>query len=123
MRGGRGLIAKSFGIAFFKRQGLRGAKMDTYIEYLEVIKYTRVTVPNTERVSQSLVLKIPQTDTRFSVSICNRIRLPQLKRGDKVRLILDFYTCGRSKQARWTVRDVILLLDSPAIEIPALKTI
>lgn len=97
--------------------------MDTHIEYLEVIKFDRRSVPNTARLTQMLTLKIPQTDTQFQVTVANRIRLPHLKRGDKVRLVLDFYTCGRSKQARWTVRDVILLLDSPAIEVPALKTI
>lgn len=89
--------------------------MFSYVEYLEVVKYEYYRVPNTERISQTLLLKIPRTKTKFYVSVANRIRLPQLKKGDKVRLILDFYNAGRGNDLRWTVRDVILVHDLPKL--------
>lgn len=87
--------------------------MFSYVDYLEVVKFHYHATSNTDRVSQGLTLKIPRTDTVFYVSVANRIRLPKLKKGDKVRLILDFYVTGRSMMVRWTVRDVILLHDTP----------
>lgn len=85
--------------------------MFSYVEYLEVIEFIYRKTPNTDRLYQALRLKIPNTKTKFIVQIANRIRLPQLKKGDKVRLILDFYNAGRGLDLRWTVRDVILLHD------------
>ncbi len=91
--------------------------MFTYYEYLTVIECSITKIPKTERVNQTLLLKIPRTKTTFRITICNRIRLPQLKKGDKVKLVLDFYTCGRSQTPRFTVRDVILLHDLKVKEI------
>lgn len=87
--------------------------MFSYVDYLEVVKFHYERVSNTDRVSQGLTLKIPRTDTVFYIPVANRIRLPKLKKGDKVRLVLDFYVTGRSKSVRFTVRDVILLHDTP----------
>lgn len=89
------------------------ARMFSYIDHLEVVKFHYDAIPRTDRISQGLTLKIPRTKTVFYVSVANRIRLPQLKKGDKVRLVLDFYVTGRSMLLRWTVRDVILLHDTP----------
>ncbi len=83
--------------------------MFSYIDYLEVVKFHYEKIPFTDRISQGLTLKIPRTNTQFYVPVANRVRLPQFKRGDKVRLILDFYVTGRSTSLRFTIRDVILL--------------
>lgn len=85
--------------------------MFTYYEYLEVVELLISKVPRSDSVSQLLTVKIPRTDVVFTFRICNRIRLPKLKKKDKIRVILDFYSCARSKSARFTVRDVILLHD------------
>ena len=91
--------------------------MFTHYEYLSVVECKITKVPRTDKVNQSLLLKIPRTDTIFRITICNRIRLPQLNKGDKVKLVHDFYTCGRSQTPRFTVRDVILLQDLKVKEI------
>lgn len=91
--------------------------MFSYVDYLEVIKYEYKRVPNTDQISQTLLLKIPRTKTKFFVHVANRIRLPDLKKGDKVRVILDFYNAGRGLDLRWTIRDVILINDLPSFEI------
>lgn len=96
--------------------------MFTYVEFLEVVEYHSSRISNTERFSQALTLKIPRTKTKFYASVCNRIRLPQLKRGDRVKLVLDFYVCGRSKTLRWTIRDVILLHQLKNIKEESLKS-
>ena len=91
--------------------------MFSYIDFLEVLKYEYTRIPNTDRISQSITLKVPRTHTKFTVRVANRIRLPELKRGDKVRLILDFYNTGRGTDLRWTVRDVVLIHDLPEFEL------
>lgn len=95
--------------------------MFTYIEYLTVVSYNYKTVPGTEKITQSVTLRIPRTETKFHLSICNRIKLPKLKRGDKVKLILHPYISGRSNNLKWTVRDIILLHDLKVKEIPSEK--
>ncbi|MDT2472436.1 MAG: hypothetical protein SOZ13_12895 [Enterococcus avium] len=91
--------------------------MFTHYEYLTVVECTITKVPKTDRLNQSLLLKIPRTDTIFRITVANRIRLPQLKKNDKIKLVLDFYTCGRSNAPRFTVRDVILLQELNVKEI------
>ena len=91
--------------------------MFTHYEYLTVIECSITKIPKTEKVNQTLLLKTPRSNTIFRITVCNRIRLPQLKKGDKVKLVLDFYTCGRSNTPRFTVRDVILLHDLKTKEI------
>lgn len=83
--------------------------MFTHYEYLEVVELVIITSKRSDSMSQLLTVKIPRTDTTFTFRICNRIRLPKLKKKDKVRVILDFYSCARSKAPRFTIRDVILL--------------
>ncbi len=83
--------------------------MFSHIEFLEVVATHRGGSMKSGRTFQALTLKIPRSDTKFYVQICNRIRLPKLKKGDRVKLILDFYVCGRSDKLRWTVRDLILI--------------
>lgn len=87
--------------------------MYSYVDFLEVVKFHYETIPYTERLSQGLTLKIPRTETIFYLPVANRIRLPKLKKGDKVRVVMDFYVTGRSLVPRWTVRDVILINDTP----------
>jgi len=91
----------------------------THYEYLIVVECNITRIPNTDKLNQSLLLKIPRTDTVFQITVANRIRLPQLKKNDKIKLVLDFYTCGRSKTPRFTVRDVILLQEKKFKEIGA----
>lgn len=93
--------------------------MFTHYEYLTVVECNITKIPKTDRVNQSLLLRIPRTDTVFRITVANRIRLPQLKKGDKVKLVLDFYTCGRSNSPRFTVRDVILLQELKLKEVAA----
>lgn len=93
--------------------------MFTHYEYLIVVECKITKIPKSESVNQSLLLKIPRTDTVFRITVANRIRLPQLKKGDKIKLVLDFYTCGRSNAPRFTVRDVILLHDLKVKEVTA----
>lgn len=91
--------------------------MFTHYEYLIVVECKITKIPKSESVNQSLLLKIPRTDTVFRITVANRIRLPQLKKGDKIKLVLDFYTCGRSNAPRFTVRDVILLQELNVKEV------
>lgn len=93
--------------------------MFTHYEYLIVVECKITKIPNSESVNQSLLLKIPRTDTIFRITVANRIRLPQLKKNDKIKLVLDFYTCGRSNAPHFTVRDVILLHDLKVKEVTA----
>lgn len=85
--------------------------MFTHIEYLEVVATHFGGSMKDSRRFQALTVKIPRSDTKFYIQISNRIKLPHLRRGDKIRIILDFYVCGRSKKPQWTVRDLILIHD------------
>lgn len=127
--GGVGADLLKFGGGLFKGYGFKAIyikflgsdQMFSYVEFLEVVEFHVSKISNTDRMSQALTLKIPRTKTKFHVQICNRIRLPDLKKGDKVKLVLDFYTCARSKMLRWTVRDVILLHDLSNVKTEIVK--
>ena len=47
--------------------------------------------------TQTLHFKIPEKDktTVFTVQITNKIDISVFKKGDKIKLNLDFYVCGR----------------------------
>ena len=50
------------------------ARMFSYIDHLEVVKFHYDAISRTDRISQGLTLKIPRTKTVFYVSVANRIR-------------------------------------------------
>lgn len=82
--------------------------MFTHVEYLEVVSYTYIQISRSERISQLLTVKIPRSKTVFSVSIAARIKVPDLKKGDKVKIVFDCYVTGRSDRPRFCVRDIYL---------------
>lgn len=83
--------------------------MYTHVEYVEVVRYHFIQISKSKRISQLLTVKIPRTKTEFSVSIAARIKVPELRKGDKVKLFFDCYVTGRSDRPRFCVRDIALI--------------
>lgn len=63
-------------------------------------------------ISQILFFKLPKKTQVFSLSVPSRIDISQLEKGDKIKLNLAFFVCGRGKNPRPRYRiDGLLLLD------------
>lgn len=85
--------------------------MYTHTEYLEVLSFVRVGRIKDSRRAQLLKVKVPRSQIVFMVPIATRIRVPDLKRGDKIKLVFDVFVSGKSNRPRFCVRDISLLLE------------